>query len=205
MPTPLRVMEPGFHFQKKYLSTTMGMVLIYGLILLTIIIIIGIFLLIYSIRKKWKTGIAIAIVLLVLVTMGLFTNQIDSVTTTKDDIRQQLGYAQVDLQDDFRIIENSISGMPERLQTTKLLISKNDRKRIITSIEESENFQAFRSSDSLANNTNLSTDKIGESFNASCPEFYIRELSTLVDDYTTKIQVSIDAGSDTLIYRQYEE
>lgn len=183
----------------------MGMGLIYGLILLTIIIIIGIFLLIYSVRKKWKTGIAIAIVLLVLVIMGLFTNQIDSVTTTKADIRQQLGYAQVDLQDDFRIIENSISGMPERLQITKLLISKNDRKRIITSIEESENFQAFRSSDSLANNTNLSTDKIGESFNASCPEFYIRELSTLVDDYPTKIQVSIDAGSDTLIYRQYEE
>lgn len=182
----------------------MGIKLIYGLILLTIITIIGIFLLIYSIKKKWKIGIAISIVLLVLVTMGLFTNQIDRLTTTKADLRQQLGYAQIDLQDDFRIIGNSISGMPERLQITKLLISKNDRKRIINNIEKSRNFQTFTSSDSLTNNTNLSTGKIGESFNASCPEFYVRELSALVDDYPTEIQVSIDAGSDTLIYQQYQ-
>mgnify|MGYP006094324579 CR=1 FL=1 len=78
-----------------------------------------------------------------------FTNSIASFSFSKDDARKDLEYANIELNDDFEIIENKVTGMPERFQKTELLISIKDAQRIIDEIKKGEDFNISRTSNIL--------------------------------------------------------
>jgi len=175
----------------------MGMIIIYGLIFLLIFLSIGILLFIYSKRKKSKVGMTISVVMIVLVILALLTNTIDEFTITKKEIITDLKQVDIELIDHFEIINNKVTGMPERIQETEIQVTQKDKDRIISEIKNSANFQSF------ANKQDLASD--GVIFNFKYPEFYSREILQIMDNIPTRIFVSIDDNTNILKYQRIEE
>ncbi len=173
------------------------MIIIYGLISLLIFLSIGIVLFIYSKRKKSKVGMTISVVMIVLVFLALLTNTIDEFTITKKDIITDLKQVDIELIDHFEIINNKVTGMPERIQETEIQVTQKDKDRIISEIKNSANFQSF------ANKQDLASD--GVIFNFKYPEFYSREILQIMDNIPTRIFVSIDDNTNILKYQRIEE
>ena len=94
--------------------------LLKGLIFLLIISVFGVFLFIRSIKRKSKIGIIISILIGIFVTLCLSINTLDELTHTKKDVLNDLIYVDIDLKNNFKIIDNTVSGMPERNQETKI-------------------------------------------------------------------------------------
>jgi hypothetical protein len=184
----------------------MGMILIYGLIFLLIFLSIGIGLFIYSKRKKSKVGLTISVVMIILVILALLTNTIDKFTISKKDIVSDLKHINIELKDDFKITHNKVTGMPERIQETEIQISKQDKDRIVNEIRNSENFKSFASESELSKDTD--TEQFGTSdkiFNFKYPEFYSRETYTKIDDFPTRLFLSIYENSNTIKYQRIED
>jgi ABC-type transport system involved in multi-copper enzyme maturation permease subunit len=184
----------------------MGMILIYGLILLFIFSVIGIGLFIYSRKKKSKIGLAISILIVLLVILSLFTNTIDEVSISKKDIVSDLRHINIVLKDDFKITKNNVTGMPERIQETEIKISQKDKDRIINEIKHSANFKLFANEQELTNDSD--TEQFGTSdkvFNFKYPECYSREAYTKIDNYPTKLFVLIYEKSNTIKYQRIED
>jgi cbb3-type cytochrome oxidase subunit 3 len=184
----------------------MGMILIYGLIFLLIFFSIGIGLFIYSRKKKSKVAMTISVVMILLVISALLTNTIDELTISKKDIITDLKHIDIELKDDFKITNNKVTGMPERIQETKIQITQKDRDRIISEIRNSTNFKSFTSEKELANDTDTEqfckSDKI---FNFKYPEFYSREIYTKIDNFPTRLFMLIYDNSNTIEYQRIEE
>ncbi len=178
------------------------MPLIYGLIILFIFLILGIGVFIYSKKKKSKIGLIISSLLLLLVTLILFTNNIDELSISKKDIVSDLKHIDIELGDDFEIISNKVTGMPDRIQETEINISKKDKDKIINEIRNSPNF--INDAKELANETqSLSTsDKI---FNFEYPIFYSRETFIKIDNFPTRFFVSINKKNNTLLFQKIED
>lgn len=119
----------------------MGFGLLIGFLVLVVLLIIGTVSLWYFIRRKRSTvGIIVSACLILFLLRILFTNHIDQITHSKNDVREDLKLAQIDLFDDFKIIENKVSGMPERFQETKIKISTSDQTRLIQEIQADPNY-----------------------------------------------------------------
>ncbi|WP_415799939.1 hypothetical protein, partial [Flavobacterium cucumis] len=74
---------------------------------------------------------------------------------------EDLKIAEITLNDNFKIIGNKITGLPEYYQFTKLEISKNDRNRIINEIRNSQDFFVHDNYNFLLNaNNNIESDKL---------------------------------------------
>ncbi len=182
------------------------MKLIYGLIILLIFLSIGIGLFIYSRKKKSKIGLTISIIMLLLVGLALLTNTIDEISISKKDIISDLSHINIELKDDFEITNNKVTGMPERIQETEIQISQKDKDRIISEIRNSSNFKSFANEQELINDTD--TEQFGTSdkvFNFKYPTFYSRETYTKIDNYPTRLFVSIYDKSNTIKYKRIEE
>lgn len=172
----------------------MGMGLIYSFIFLLVFAIIAIGLLIYSIKRKSKYGLITSIGMLILVLLVLSTNTIDELSINKKDVRSDLGHINIELLDDFKITKNKVTGMPERIQETKVLISSKDKERLINEIKNSENY----TTDSETSETEV------EIHNIKYPEFYSRSIYGRIDNYPTRIYLSIYQNSDTIRYQRIE-
>jgi len=184
----------------------MGMILIYGIVFLLIFISIGIGLFVYSRKKKSKVGMAISVIMFLLVILAFFTNTIDEFTISKKDIISDLKHVEIELNDDFKIINNKVSGMPERIQETEIQISQKDKVRIITEIRNSTNFKSYANERELANNTvteQLGTRDIISNF--KYPKFYSRETYTDIDNFPTRLLISIYDNSNTIKYQKIED
>jgi hypothetical protein len=128
----------------------MGMVLIYGLLFLLILLISAP--IIYFIFKrigKPKLGILFAFLIVLFVALMLFTNNLDEISYSKTDARKDLQLANLFLNDDFEIIKNEVTGMPERFQKTELKISEHDKIRIINEIKNGKSFKKLNESRAL--------------------------------------------------------
>ena len=184
----------------------MGVGLLIGLLLLIIFFLAGIGLLIYSRKKKSKIGLAVSIAMLLLVSFVLLTNTIDELSISKKDIVSDLKYINIELKDDFEIKSNNVTGMPERIQETEIQITQKDKDRIISEIKNSANFKSFANEQELTNDTD--TEQFGTSgkiFNFKYPEFYSRETYTKIDNFPTRLFVSIYDNTNTLKYQRIED
>lgn len=184
----------------------MGMVLIYGLIFLLAFSIIAFGLLFFSIKRKSKIGLIISIFMIILVILALFTNTIDEITISKSDVVQDLSILNIELKDNFKITENNVHGMPERFQETSIQISQKDKERIITEIRSSKNFKSFANEQEVANYTENNEEYMSdEIFNFKYPEFYSKEIWTEIDNFPTRLYVSIYDNSNIISYQRLED
>ncbi len=182
------------------------MVLICGLIFLLVFFSIAVGLFIYSKEKNSKVGLAISIVMIVMVVLALLTNTIDELTISKKDVINDLKYIDIELKDDFKITNNKVIGMPERIQKTEIEISKEDKDRLINDIKNSANFKSFTNEQEIANDTESLPYTInGKVFNFKYPKFYSREIFSEIENFSTRIFLSIDNNSNTLKYQKIED
>lgn len=177
--------------------------LLMGLIFLIIISVFGIFLFVRSIKRKSKIGIIISISIGIFVTLCLFINTIDEHTCTNKDVINDLKYVDNELKNNFKIIDNTVSGMPERNQETKLQISSGDRNRIIDKIRHAKNFKLFNNDEEANNDTSFSWTFSDKVLNFKSPEFYSREVYRQIDNIPTRIFVFVADTSNILEYSVY--
>lgn len=182
----------------------MGMILIYGLIFLLIFLSIGIGLFIYSRKKKSKIGMTISVIMILIVISALLTNTMDEFTISKNDIITDLKHIDIELKGDFKITKNKVTGFPERIQETEIQITQKDKERIISEIRNSTNFKSFANEKELANDTEQYeiSDKI---FNFKYPELYSRRTYTKIDNFPTRLFLSIYDNSNKIKYQRIED
>ena len=143
-----------------------------------------------SIVKKWKRGIAFSLPFVLLFVYGLMMNYIDQWTISKADVTADLSELHVELQDDFEVSQNDVSGMPERIQYTHLNVSQKDAKRIIESIKNAANFY-------VGNPSDQPNDKI---YNSQNNDRFFRERRNVF----LTMQLSIDTNNYSLHYSKIE-
>lgn len=176
------------------------------LFLLFLIILIPIvFIIIYRNGYK-KTAIIISLILISLFLRCAFMNSIDSFTYSKKDVKNDLNYLNVKLDDNFTIVENKIYGFPEYLQFTKLKISKTDRNKILKQIVSEKNFKIYDST--TLSISEFQTRKIPNktSINYLHENIYYREYYEKSKEYTPiEIKISLEKDNDTLKLQRIED
>lgn len=163
-----------------------------------------IYFLIYSIRLKSKPFIILASFLLIPTLMLIFMNQIDEVRYNKNDVRADLGFMDVRLNEDFQIVKKDIRGIPKRNHTVKLILDEKDRSRLLEDIQNSENFEVYNSL-----NEGPESDGFDETieivYNSKYPEFYSKHFFHAVETYPIRFRLYIDEDSDTVTYLRFEK
>ncbi len=96
-----------------------------------------------------KTGIVVALLMASIVLIPFFLLYFESELYSKSDAQKDLDKLGIELQDDFEIEQNKISGIPEYYQFTDLKISYADKLRIIKTIKSSPNFEERNSTEPL--------------------------------------------------------
>ncbi|MBL7706076.1 MAG: hypothetical protein JNM21_11080 [Taibaiella sp.] len=181
----------------------MGTSLIYGLGLLILLLAGSISFLIYTVKRKSKTGTVVALFTTLLLLSLCFTNTIDEYSITKKEVIADLEHIDVRLNDDFMILNNKISGMPERIQQTVILVSTKDKSTILNKIKNAANFVSLLNGEAISNHSHHGTsDNI---MNSRFPGFYSRELYSHIDNYPTRIILSVNENSDTVSYQRIED
>lgn len=178
------------------------MVLLFGILILLILVLVAIILLIQSVKRKSNVGIGCSIFIFAFVIFILLGNTIDEISLDKDDVKNDLKYLGVDLREDFEILDNDVTGMPEQYQETKLNVSNNDAAKLIAMIKNSKNF--VNSSNGVINKNNLSGLE-NEILNFEYPEFYSRELNFEIDGIKTNLILSINKTSNGVRYQKFED
>ncbi|RWU03917.1 hypothetical protein [Pedobacter chitinilyticus] len=180
----------------------MGISLIYAILFLSVVFILGIALLINSLKRKSVISFLISIVLMSPMILISSTNYIDEVSISKKDIISDLKHLDINLTDDFKIKENTVTGMPERIQDTELEISTNDKHRIIEIAKNGFNSIPFKKKKEL--NVDLSSIKNEISY-VRYPDFYAIEIYKDIDHYPTRIILTIYRKGNILKYQRIED
>lgn len=184
----------------------MGVGLLIFLFVLIFLFLIFLWLFIYSKKRKSKVGIVISSVVLVCILSIFFTNNIDELTISKADVQKDLKEIDIELNSDFEINKNTVSGMPERNQTTEIQISKSETEKIITEIKQSKNFKEFKNKSELFNNDIFSNVPYnGQILNFKCPEYYSRELYKEIDNIPTRMFLFVYEEKNILEYQKLED
>ena len=184
----------------------MGVGLLIGFFLLIVLLIFFIWLFIYSRKRKSKVGIAISLVAITCLLSILFTNNIDELTITKEDVKKDLKQININLNTDFKIKNNTVSGMPERNQKTEIEVSKSELEKIITEIKQSKNFKEYKNdSEVYDNDISLNIPSDGQILNIKYPKFYSRELYKEIDNIPTRMFLTVYEGKNILEYQKWED
>ena len=184
----------------------MGVGLLIGLFLLIVFLFLFLWLFIYSKKKKSKVGIVISSIALVCILSIFFTNNIDELTISKEDVEKDLKQIDIELNTNFEIKKNTVSGMPERNQTTKIEISKTEIEKIITEIKQSNNFKEYKNDSEIYNNDiSLNVALNGQILNIKYPRYYSRELYKEIDNIPTRIFLTIYERENILEYQKFED
>lgn len=181
----------------------MGTSLIYGLAFLILLLTGSISFLIYALRRKSKTGTVIALFTSLLLLSLFFTNTIDEYSITKKDVIADLKHIEVRLNDDFMILSNDVSGMPERIQKTVILVSTKDKNTILDEIKNAANFVSLLHEEAISKHSHYSMSPA--IINSRFSGFYSRELYSHIDNYPTRIILSVNENSDTVSYQRIED
>ncbi|MFV0146637.1 hypothetical protein OBK08_01415 [Empedobacter falsenii] len=104
----------------KNIVIKIGIGIFYLLIILVILTTCCLIWLFISIKKKSKIGIIIPILFFLFVGFLFSLNYIDENTISNEDVKNDLQVINLNLKDTFKILENDVSGMPERYQKQKL-------------------------------------------------------------------------------------
>lgn len=187
----------------------MGIGLIYGFIFLLILLISAP--IIYFVLKenaKPKRGILFASLIVLFVALIIFMNNLDEVSYSKSDVKEDLKLANLVLKDDFEIIKNEVVGMPERSQKTELKISERDKIRVVNEIKNGKSFKKLNDSRVLYTqmwNENSPRNKVVFT-NYSFNDQYIRESYYREKDYVpTLMVISLKENSNILKLNRKED
>lgn len=183
----------------------MGVGFIYLLIILILSFLISISLLIYFIKKRKIVGIVICSVFCLIFISLFFINDIDAIQINKNDVKEDLKFLNVSLDTDFKILNNKVTGMPERFQETEIEISNLDRKKIISNIKKSKNFKILKTGEEIikdAETDNIFNNKNFLNFQFS--DFYSREIYIEVHNIPTRFFLQIKDNSNKLSYQRIE-
>ncbi|MBU1821465.1 MAG: hypothetical protein KKG00_08140, partial [Bacteroidetes bacterium] len=129
---------------------------------------------------------------------------IDELTISNNDIATDLRYLEIELEDDFKILSNKVSGMPERYQYTEIVLSQKDINIILNKIKGSANFKSFLNLNDLLRNEEFSeiSDTI---FNVRYLEYYKRERYLDIDNISTRLTLTLNNRSNILRYSRIED
>jgi len=133
--------------------------------------------------------------MLIMAITVLLSNTIDEFTISKKDVISDLSHLGIELKDDFKIIHNTVSGMPERIQETEIEISPKDKVRLITKIKD-------MNGSPLSYNEQVPIDT--NTLNSSEPTFYLRETSMKIDNIYTQFFFSISEENNIIRYQRIE-
>ena len=184
----------------------MGVGFLIGFFLLIVLLIFFIWLFIYSRKRKSKVGIVISLLAITCLLSILFTNNIDELTITKEDVKKDLKQININLNTDFKIKNNTVSGMPERNQKTEIEVSKSELEKIITEIKQSKNFKEYKNdSEVYDNDISLNIPSDGQILNIKYPKFYSRELYKEIDNIPTRMFLTVYEGKNILEYQKWED
>jgi hypothetical protein len=184
----------------------MGVGLLIVLFLLIVFLFLFVWLFIYSKKKKLKVGIVISSIALVCILSIFFTNNINELTISKEDVEKDLKQIDIELKSNFGIKKNTVSGMPERNQTTEIEISKNEIEKIITKIKQSKNFKEYKTESEVYNDDiSLNSPLNGQILNIKYPKYYSREIYKEIDNIPTRIFLTIYVGKNILKYQKFED
>jgi hypothetical protein len=175
--------------------------LLIGIVFLIIFSLLGISLLIYSIRKKSRIGLLISTLILLISISFIFGNYFDEWTIKKSDVIEDLKHLNIQLKDDFEISNNEVTGMPERIQTTEIIISNKDKEQIVNEIKNSKNFKSYSSLEEIVE---YATNE-KQILNYKRGEFYSRELYSEIDNYPTRLIIYVYESSNKLRYNRIED
>jgi hypothetical protein len=119
----------------------MGTGVLIGFIIIISLLIISVYLFNILWKKgKTRTGIAVGGVIFIFCLYVLNINTVDAFMHSKKDVIKDLSLVKIEIKEDFEILENEVIGMPERIQKTKINLSKSDKDRIILEIKNSPDF-----------------------------------------------------------------
>jgi hypothetical protein len=184
----------------------MGVGLLIGIFTLIFFLVFFLWLFLYSRKKKSKVGIVISSIGFVFFLSFFFTNNIDELTISKADVKKDLKYFDIELDCDFEIKKNNVSGMPERNQKTEIELSKSEIEKIITEIRQSKNYKEYKNNSEVYNDDiSLNVPLEGQILNIKYPEFYSREGYMEIDNIPTRIFLSVYEGKNVLEYQKMED
>jgi hypothetical protein len=184
----------------------MGAGLLIVLFLLIFLLFFFLWLYIYSKKRKSKVGIVISSIGFVFFLSIFFTNNIDELTISKEDVKKDLKHIEIELNCDFEIKQNNVSGMPERNQKTEIEITKSEIEKIITEIRQSENYKEYKNNSEVYNDDiSLNVPLEGQILNIKYPEFYSREVYKEIDNIPTRLFLTVYEGKNILEYQKMED
>jgi hypothetical protein len=187
----------------------MGVGVLYGVITGLVILIcspISYFILQKSGRKK--SGIVVATILALIVIIPFLSIVLEGTFYSKTDVIADLKLANLKLDDNFEIISNKVTGIPERYQYTELKLAARDIDRIISEIKNGKNFRRLTETrmlyNEMWNEKNIRNKVIFTDYLLG--DKYTRESYYRHDDYVPILMiVSLKANSDTLAFERIEE
>ena len=181
-----------------------------GLLIVFIILFLSFFffiwLFIYSKKRKSKAGIIISLIAFSGILVILFTNNLDELTITKGDVKKDLKQINIEINTDFKIKKNTVSGMPERNQTTEIEISKTEIEKIIAEIKGSKNFKEYKTDSELYDDDiSLNNPLDGQILNIKYPNYYSREVYKELDNIPTRIFLKVYKEKNILEFQKMED
>ena len=185
----------------------MGVPLLIGLLFL-LFLLISIPIVFFILYKKGykKTAISISIILFLFFLSCTFMNSIDSFTYSKNDVKKDLNFLNVKLNDDFKIVENKIDGFPEYFQNTKLKISKSDREKILNQILSDKNYKVYDSTTLSESEFQVRKRPNKISINYFRDDYFYREYYEKNEGYVPiEISISLKKNNDTLELQRIED
>ncbi len=178
----------------------------YGLIILVIIFFFAILLFINSKKKKSIVGLIVSFIIILGIIYVFLINNIDEWTISKKDVIADLKNINLELKDNFEIINNKVTGLSERNQETEILVSTKDKLVIIENIEHSSDYKDFKNEKAYLSDTTINPiNKEGQIISYSNGDEFHREKYSLMDNYPTRISLTLDRKSNIVSYERIED
>ena len=133
-------------------------------------------------------------------------NSIDAFTFSKNDAKKNLNFLNVNLNDDFKIVENKIEGFPEYFQFTKLKISESDKNKILKQILSDKNYKVYDSTALSESEFQVRKRPNKNSINYLRNGIYYREYYEKNEGYVPiEITISLKKNNDTIELQRIED
>jgi len=186
----------------------MGVALLLLLMLFLVISFITIAFIIRSIKKKSVVGIIISSIMAFFLCYILSLNTIDELSINNNDVNKDLAIFDIHLNNDFKIIDNNVSGIVERNQETKIEIHKEDAGKVTNEIKVSKNFRDLSNTQEILKDTSVRSGlNPNEILNYKYPDSYSKEVYTDIDNIPTHVYLYIKVlnGKNILHYKKIED
>jgi hypothetical protein len=179
----------------------MGLSTIYLFLFILLLVAATFIFFFYFLHKKSKAGIVISALLVLLFTSILGMNYIDQWTISKKDVVADFAFMDMEMKDDFEIIEMQVSGMPERNQETEIRVSNRDKAQMIDHIKSARDFKSLANI-SIYDNLQEEGSKRWSNFDKK--DFFSREAWIYFNGVPTRILLSVYKEGNRVQYQRFE-